>query len=153
MVEESLLTEDVRALVGATSALVHVRLSERMVERAMDTYLEHHAGAPKAGQQAPGFVLTALEIESGRLDVPDLLPASLLISNEWEFARPLVVGEELVLCTRVADISERFGGRFGYSIDVRTEVEVRDATGAVVARSVRTLTNYDPASARSEGEG
>ena len=51
------------------------------------------------------------------------------------------------------DISERFGGRFGYSIDFRSEVALSEpVSGAVVARSVRTMTQYSAADARDGGQ-
>ena len=54
---------------------------------------------------------------------------------------------------RIVDISERFGGRFGYSIDFRSEVALSEpGLGTVVARSVRTMTQYNAADARDGGE-
>lgn len=81
------------------------------------------------------------------------MPNSILIANQWEFERPLRMGETLDAFYRVVDISERFGGRFGYSVDFRAEVVYRDATGAIVARSGRTMTQYDAAEARPEEGG
>jgi acyl-CoA thioesterase FadM len=82
--------------------------------------------------------------------VPDLMPNSVLISNEWEFRRPLRVGDALTARSRLADISERFGGQFGYGLYIRTEVELRDMTGELVARTATTLMQYDAANARTD---
>ncbi|MBI5949385.1 MAG: MaoC family dehydratase N-terminal domain-containing protein [Chloroflexi bacterium] len=153
MPESSLITDDVRSLVGTATAPVRAQLSRRAVERAMDTFLGmRHPPAPEEGQRAPGYALAALEPEPERVELPNLMPNSLLISNEWQFERPLVVGEEISMVTRISDINERFGGRFGYSIYFRSDVEFSDASGALVARSVRTMMQYDAADAREGGE-
>jgi hypothetical protein len=152
MIEESLLTDDVRALIGRTSEPVRVRLTRRAAERAMDVYYGHHDGAVAPDGTVKGVALAAIENESEWLRFPDLLPDGLLISNEWEFERPLRVDEELTVQSRLADINERFGGRFGYSLYFRSDVEFRDSENILVARSVRTMMQYDAASARDGGE-
>jgi hypothetical protein len=150
--DESLLTPEVRALEGVSTAMEPVQVTARAVQRAMDVYLGHHDGAPtEPGAVVPGYVLAALDSESEPPPLPSLLPNSLLISNEWSFERPLRLGEQLSVAYRITSISERFGGRFGYSIDVRTEDEFSDATGAVVARSARSMMQYDASQARDAG--
>src|SRR5688572_3117980 len=118
--------------------------------RAMDLYLGRRDLLPRDGEMVPGYVLAALEPETDNVPVPELLPDSILVSNEWMFERPLRMGEELVANGRLADIVERFGGRFGYSLHFRSETEFHEPSGAVVARSVRTLMYYD---ARNAPEG
>jgi hypothetical protein len=150
--EESLLTDEIRALVGTAVPMLPVEVTLRAVQRAMDVYLGHHDGtAAEPGAPVPGYVLAALDSESEPPPLPAILPNSLLISNEWSFERPLRLGERLDVAYRITGISERFGGRFGYSIDFRTEDEFLDATGAVVARSARNMMQYDASQARAEG--
>jgi len=152
MPDESLLTDEVRALQGRATPMLPVQVTPRAVRRAMDVYLGHHDGAAaEPGSPVPGYVIAALDSESELPPLPDLLPNSLLISNEWSFERPLRLGEELSLTHRIAGISERFGGRFGYSIDFRSETEFRDAAGEVVARTAMTMMQYDASEARGEG--
>lgn len=151
MVSESLLTDEVRALIGRTTAPVPVALTSRMVERTMDVYLGSRPRRFAPGEAVPGFVLVALEAEAETFDVPQLLPDGLMISNEMMFERPLRLGEELTVQWRVGEIRERFGGQFGYSVFVPTEVLVRDATGEVVARTSRTMMYYDASEVRGEG--
>lgn len=151
MPDESLLTDEVRALVGRATPMIPVQVTLRTVQRAMDVYLGHHEGAPDTpGSSVPGYVLAALDSESEPEPLPAVLPNSLLISNEWSFERPLRLGEELAVNYRITNISERFGGRFGYGIDFRSEEEFVDATGAVVARSGRSMMQYDAASAHTD---
>lgn len=152
MPDESLLTDEIRALQGQATPMLPVEVTLRAVQRAMDVYLGNHDGAPTAqGAVVPGYVLAALDSESEPPPLPNLLPNSLLISNEWSFERPLRLGETLEVAYRITAISERFGGRFGYSIDFRTEDEFIDSTGAVVARSARNMMQYDAAEARDGG--
>lgn len=153
MPDESLLTDDVRALQGRATPMLPVQVTARAVRRAMDVYLGHHESAPaEPGSPVPGYVIAALDSESELPPLPNLLPNSLLISNEWSFERPLRLGEEFAMSHRITGISERFGGRFGYSIDFRSEVEFRDSAGKVVARTAMTMMQYDAAEAREDGD-
>lgn len=152
MVEESLLTPEVLALTGRTGPVAHVTVTRKAVHRAMDVFLGHHDREFAPGDPVPGYTMVALDPDSERFEVPDLMPDSLLISDEWSFERALRMGDELTLESRIADISERFGGRFGYSLYVRMEVVMRDSAGDVVCRSGRTMMYYDAANARDGGE-
>jgi len=154
MVEESLLTPEVRALVGRTTAPVRVRVTRRSLERALDVYYGRHDRAANIapGDPIPGVALAALDPEAEALNFPPVLPDAILISNEWEFERPLRMDEELTMQAKLADITERFGGRFGYSLYVRRDVEFRDETGEVIARSAHTMMHYDASNARAGEE-
>ena len=153
MPEESLLTDDVRALIGRAVPLSAVQVTRRAYQRALDVYLGQHDDGPADGEDVPGYVIEALNSEVDPLSLPTLMPQSIVIANEWQFERPLRMGETLEKVHRIVDISERFGGRFGYSIDVRTEVALSEPeTGTVVARNVHTMTQYSAADARDGGE-
>ena len=149
MPEASLITDDVRALVGRTSEAGTARVTLRALNRTLDIFRGNHDQEFNDGDAVPSFVLSALDFESEGLPMPNLMPDSLLISNEFEFLRPLRLSETLTSQSRLADISERFGGQFGYGIYMRSDVEFRDATGELIARSARTMMQYD-ASSRSE---
>ena len=149
MPEESVLTPEIQALVGTEAAPLHVRITPRIVQRAMETY-ELRPRALADGDPVPGMVVVALQSEAEMVAPPNLLPNSLLIGNEVDFERPLRMGEDLVVVSRLADIRERLGGRFGYSVYIRTENEFREPGGAVVARQAQTMMYYD-ASAASDG--
>ncbi len=144
MQEESLLTPEVRAQIGTVATPGAARVTPRALFRASETYYGRPwEPVPAEGEPVPGIVIAALETESTGLDMPVVMPNSLLISNEWQFERPLLMGEDLNVQARLADISERFGGRFGYSLYFRSEIEFRDTTGTIVARSVNTMMQYD----------
>jgi hypothetical protein len=151
---ESLLTDELRGFIGRSGPVVTVYVSAGAVQRAADVFRGTREGLRlEPGAPVPGFVLAALESDVPRIDLPDPLPKSLLVSNEWHFERPLRLGEALRAQARVADITERLGGRFGQALYVRTEVEFRDDADALVARSSMTLMHYDPSGAAGVGEG
>ncbi|MCZ2110378.1 MAG: hypothetical protein LC118_12555 [Dehalococcoidia bacterium] len=150
MPEESLLTDDIRALIGRRTDLAHVRVTLRDVKRAHEVYYGTPGPDFSDGEEVPGWVIAVLDAEKDPPELPRLLPQSLLISNEWSFERYPRLGETLMLTSVVTNISERFGGRFGYSIDFRNEVEFRDETGAVIARSASSMMQYDASTAGDE---
>lgn len=143
MPDASLLTSEVRALVGRTSAPAPTTVTRKAVRRAMEVYGATGRRDFAPGDRVPGYVVVALEADSEPVDVPDIMPKSLLISNELEFERPLRLGEELQVSQRVADISERLGGRFGYSVYVRSDTLFHDGEGKLVARTARTMMYYE----------
>jgi acyl dehydratase len=59
--------------------------------------------------------------------------------TSWEYARPLVAGDELICRRRVADVKRREGKRGGAMTFVTVDTEFTDATGEVVLRQVDTL--------------
>ena len=152
MQEESLVTDAIRELVGRRTALEPQTVTRRAVRKAMDLYLGHQRGAPDVGEPAPGFVIAALELGGDQEEFPALLPNSMLISNEWQWERRLIVGETLRSEAVVADINERFGGRFGYNVTVRREIVLTGADGVVAARSVNTMMQYDARNARGAND-
>lgn len=154
MPDESLLTDEVRALVGTEISLGTVEVTPRGWRHAVEVYTGRvPRGHPAPGEPVSGYAIASLETDYEMTDLPSLMPNSILISNEWEFERPLRMGETFTASYRLVNVTERFGGRFGYSIDFRAEVVYRDASGAVVARSGRTMTQYSAKDARSEEGG
>lgn len=153
MPEESLVTPEIQALVGKHGEAGTARVTRRALDRAWDVYFgEFFPGELQPGDPVPGVVVAGIENEAERLEVPSLLPNSLLVSNEWEFDRQLRFEEELTARSRIAGITERMGGRFGYSIYIRTEVEFTGADGRPAARVVTTMMQYDAKNAGSGGE-
>ncbi len=137
-------------MVGRETPSGAVEVTLRGWRHAVEVYTgEPPSYTPKPGDPVSGYAIAALETDYEATELPNLLPSSILIANQWEFERPLRMGEKLEAFYRLVDVNERFGGRFGYSIDFRAEVVYRDAAGSVVARSGRTMTQYDPAEART----
>jgi acyl dehydratase len=57
----------------------------------------------------------------------------------WEYARPLVVGDEVTVRRSVAAVDEREGRRGGVMTFVTIATEITDAAGELVARQTDTL--------------
>jgi hypothetical protein len=150
MPERSLLTDDVRALIGQPTPLGSVEVTQRALSRAAQV-LGANPGIIPPGERVPGYALLSLGADYETPALPILLPNSLIISTEWEYERPLRMGERLEAAYSIVSINERFGGRFGYSIDFRSQTEFRDAEGNVAARSVNTMTQYSAADSRAGG--
>jgi len=146
MADQSLLTDEIRALVGQATESREAIVSEEAVRRAVGVY-GGDVPSLKEGGIVPGFVLTGLMPEGDNIRIPNLLPKSVLVSNEFAIERPLVLGERLMARSRIADISERLGGQFGHGLYVRSEQEFRGLDGEVVGRTASTLMHYDPAGA------
>jgi len=153
MADQSLLTDEIRAYIGRTAAAQSVTVTAEAVRRAVQAYEGHPDHIPGDGEPAPGFVLLNLLPGGDDIRLPDPLPKSLLVSNEFSLERPVRLGEVLSAQARVADISERLGGQFGHGIYVRTEVEFTGADGSVAGRTASTLMYYDPAGARRDEAG
>jgi hypothetical protein len=148
----SKLTPEVLALVGQTGPRTAVTVTPRLVRRAMDVFATDPRPLPAEGGAVPAYVVEVLGSEAEGVALPTLMPNDLLISNEVVLERPLRLGESVFVQTRLADISERLGGRFGQSLYLRSDVEVTDADGAIVARSVRTMMQYDARNAAGDAE-
>ena len=148
MADESLITDEVRSHIGRTTGLSPVVVTTEAVARAVSVY----GGEVSQDGIAPGFVLMNLAPEGQALRFPNLMPASLLVSNEFALVRPLQIGEELQARSRIADISERLGGQFGHALYIRTDIEFFDDEGVLVGRSASSMMHYDPEGGRPEGE-
>ena len=153
MAEQSLLTDEIRSHIGRTSEPRSARVTDEAVHRALEAWGGDRERHLQPGDVVPGYVLVGLAPEGEAVRLATLLPKSLLVSNEFSIERPILFGEELTAQSRVADISERLGGQFGHGLYVRTDMEFRDSTGALVAKTVSTLMYYDPAGARREEDG
>jgi hypothetical protein len=153
MADQSLITDEVRAFIGRSTGPQTVTITEDAVFRAMEAYQGSHPAAIEAGDPVPGFVLVNMLPGGEDIRIPDLLPRSLLVSNEFTIERPIRMGERFTATARVADINERLGGQFGHGLYVRTETEFVGEDGAVAGRTASTLMYYDPAGARRDTEG
>ncbi len=146
--EESVVTEEVRARVGKETEPREFVLGSESVMQIVAAAGEDPAPFAAEGAEVPLYAALALDRGQPSLELPILMPASLLNSNEWEFFRPPRVGERLVVRGKIGEVRERFGGQFGHSVIVRFEYDFRTPDGELVARSARALTEYDPKGGR-----
>lgn len=149
--ESSLISDEVRALIGTTSKPTTVRLTTHHVRKALYAVRGRRDIEVNDGDIAPVAALGTIDGDAEPLQSPTILPKFMIVSNEWTVERPIVVGETYTCVRRLADISERLGGRFGHSVYIRTDIEFTDATGALVARCGTQVMQFDPANENRGG--
>ena len=141
--EQSLITDEHRALIGVKGDAVTVTVKEedarRMCEVLGDTDTRWAAGTG----MAPPYVIASFGGRPSR-NMPFILPNGLLTQQEWKFSRPFRIGESLQAVSYVFDIRERLGGRYGHSILLTTSTDYFDADGNQVGAALTTLTQFDP---------
>lgn len=140
----SLVTADHRARIGVPGPAVAVRVREEEVRRLCAAMGETDPRYAPGTGIAPPYAIGSLG-GSGMDSSFDALPQRLMTQQEWKLHRQLRVGEGLTATSRLADIRERLGGRYGHSVVVTTGTEYRDAEGSLVAETLVTLVYFDPA--------
>ncbi len=141
--EQSLITDEHRAFIGAKSDPVTVSLKEADASRMRDVLEDSDARyADGTGTAAPYAIASLGGGRPGRM--PQVLPGGLLTQQEWKFTRPFTIGEELNAVSQVVDIRERLGGRYGHSVLVTTSTDYYDKDGNHVCASLVTVTQFDP---------
>ncbi len=147
--DESFITPELQSRVGVPSEPILVEVTPAVVGR-----LWHVLG--RAPNEAPDRVPPAVLVmpDAGReVSALPALPANSLVTGEdWEMRRNLRIGETLTATNRLADLSERFGGRLGHTLAVRHEWTFEDAGGAPVAVTRRAMAYYRAAGLRTREE-
>lgn len=150
--EQSLITDEHRAFIGRTAGPVelHVRAEDvRRVRALLDD------NDPRFGEDtgvAPPYIIAVIEPAMPWQLLPRILPGGILTQTEWTFRRPLRIGERVFATHRLADIRDRLGGQYGYSVIMNIMTEYRDEAGELVATSLRTTMQFDPAQRRARAE-
>jgi hypothetical protein len=150
MTEEltSKITDEHRAIIGQRSEPTTVTVSETDANRLRRVLEDDDPRWAEGTGVAPPYAIATLP-GTRRGATPSILPNGILTQQEWRFTRPFRLGEQLQATTQVIDIRDRLGGRYGYSVLVTTSTDYHDAEGNHVASSLLTITQFDPASARS----
>lgn len=151
--EQSLITEEHRAAIGRTAGPVELHVRADDVRRVRTILGDDD---PRWGEEtgvAPPYVLAVIEPALPFHILPRVLPNGILTQTEWSFERPLRIGERVYATHRIVDIRDRFGGQYGYSVIINVMTEYRDESGEVVATSLRTALQFDPAQRRARAEG
>lgn len=149
--DESFITDELAALVGEEMVARTVSITPLLVSRLVETL---HDPDPRWQEGiAPPYVLLALETG---INLPEAPAAreSLVTGDEWSVYRPLRVGEDLRLTGGLASAHERFGSRFGHTLNLRMAYRFTDESDAIVAEAGRSMIRYaTPARAESEERG
>ncbi len=146
--EQSLITEEHRAAIGRTAGPVELQVRPEDVRRVRAILGDDD---PRYGEEtgiAPPYILAVIEPAMPWQLLPRVLPSGILTQTEWTFRRPLRIGERLFATHRLADIRDRLGGQYGYSVVMNVMTEYRDEAGELVATSLRTSMQFDPAQRR-----
>lgn len=141
MHDASLMTDAVRAALARPRPPRSVSVDRLALRRLMEALGERRP-APDPGEPAPIYALSLLEQSVDVVELPPGLEGSLVAGDEWELVRAPRVGEELSCHTRVLDAYERFGGRFGQSLYLRSEWTYTDAAGTVIATARRIILRF-----------
>jgi hypothetical protein len=140
--EQSLITDEHRALIGKRNEPLRVRVKEEDAHRMRDILEDKDPRWVDGATEGPPYVIAAFGARPGNM--PFIFPRGLLTQQEWKFNRPFVLGEELDAVTYVADIRERLGGRYGHTVLVTMTTEYYDMSGQQVGATLSTLTQFDP---------
>jgi len=146
--EQSLITDEHRAMIGVKSDPVTVTVREEDARRMRDILGDNDPRYADGTGIAPPYVIAMFGGGRGNARMPQVLPGGLLTQQEWRFSRPFKVGEELQAITQVVDVRDRLGGRYGYSVLVTSGTDYYDAAGEHVGAAMITITQFDPKSAR-----
>lgn len=146
-IEQSLITDEHRATIGAKSDPIEVTVKELDAHRMRDLLEDTDPRYADGTGIAPPYVIASLG--TPRRNIPGILPGGLLTQQEWRFTRPFRIGETLKAISQVIDIRERLGGRYGYSVLITSATDYYDSDGEHVAAAMTTLTQFDPKRARN----
>jgi hypothetical protein len=147
---ESLIKDEHRAVIGKKGDPVKVTVNEADAKRMRDLLGDDDPRWADGTGIAPPYALSGLQGGRPGASIPSLLPNQILTQTEWQFHKPFKIGEELEAVGQVFDIRDRLGGRYGYSILVMTGSEYYDANGELVASSITTITQFDPAGLKQQ---
>ncbi|MGK2966580.1 MAG: FAS1-like dehydratase domain-containing protein [Tepidiformaceae bacterium] len=148
---QSLITDEHRAAIGAKSEPYQVTVQASEAHRMRDVIGDGDVRYTDETGIAPPYVLASLSTGAPPVKLPQVLPNAILTQQEWRWGRPLKIGEKLTVVSEVVDIRERLGGRYGHSILVMSGTDFVDESGAIVAGTLTTVTQFDP-SKRQERE-
>ncbi len=146
--EQSKITEDHLALIGVTGDPVMVQINEEDARRIRDTLEDTDPRYADGTGIAPPYVLANIPGARPRQSV-QVLPGSLLTQQEWRFSGPLKIGQPLKALSKIIDIRERMGGRYGHTVLVTTSTDYYDPDGNHVAANMTTVSQFDPKGGRN----
>ena len=145
---QSKVTDEHRAVIGVKSDPVSVTVSDAEAKRMRAVIGDADPRWADGTGIAPPYIIAGLGGGRPR-SMPSILPGGLLTQQEWKFTRDIRIGETLNAVSQIIDIKERLGGRYGYTVLVTTSTDYFDTNGEHVAAQMTTVSQFDPAAARS----
>ncbi len=153
--DESLITPAMEAAIGSEGEPRVVTIDKELVQRLMHALGEDDAdliAAVESGDTSypvPTYALLTTSTSQRQLTVPDAPERALMAADAWEVKADIHLGDTMTIVPRLADISERIGGRVGHSLFINHEWVYTNQDDVEVARVRRTVTHFK---ARHTGE-
>lgn len=157
MAEGSLITDELRALIGVPSETIVFKVEEGAIQRYAQAIGDpnplfndpDYARKTRHGRllAPPGFTGWPVKVARAREKLFDSLlkaggPARILDGGvEFEFAEPIGAGDVLTATLRIASITER-ETRLGKTMFTTAETTLLDRKGNVVLKSRSTLIQF-----------
>lgn len=142
-VQESRITDEHRAMIGRASDPIEVTPREADARRMRELLGDDDPRWADGTGVAPPYILAMLEPRLPEDLSPRVLSSGILTQTEWTFSRPIRLEEPLQAVTRLIDVRDRLGGRYGYSVLVMFQTSYLTAGGEEAAASLRTITQFD----------
>ena len=146
--DESLITPAMEAAIGSEGEPRVVTIDKELVQRLMHALGEDDAdliAAVDTGDDSypiPTYALLTTSTSQRQLTVPDAPERALMAADAWEVKADIHLGDTMTIVPRLADISERIGGRVGHSLFINHEWVYTNQHDVEVARVRRTVTHF-----------
>jgi acyl dehydratase len=147
---QSLITEEMKRVVGVPTEPTVIEIDKSAILRFCEAvgdpnpmwldgdYARSHR---YGGIVAPPTFLAAARLRGARPTVPHGLKRVLDGGGEWEFFRPVRLGDVLTVTTKVIDLTER-EGKMGKMLFIVTETTWKNQSNELVAKAKGTSINY-----------
>ena len=142
-VTESKITDEHRAMIGKRSEPIEVTPRTADARRMRDLLDDRDPRWADGTGVAPPYILAMVEPRLPAELSPQVLSSGILTQTEWTFSRPIRLEEPLQAVTRLIDVRDRLGGRYGYSVLVMFQTSYLNREGEEAAASLRTITQFD----------
>ena len=146
--DESLITPAMEAAIGTEGEPRTVTIDKELVLRLMhalnedDPDLIAAVEAEDTSYPIPTYALLTTSTSQRQLTVPDAPERALMAADAWEVKGDIHLGDTMTIVPRLADISERIGGRVGHSLFINHEWVYTNQDNVEVARVRRTVTHF-----------
>ena len=150
MAEESLITEEMRACIGVPTAPAVIQVDRTAIQRFCEAIAdsnplwsdEEYAKSHRyGGLVAPPTFLATHYLSGTRPPIPHKLTRGLNGGGEWEFFKPVRLGDVLAVTSKVVELRERTGS-LGKMLFIVVEGTWKNQRNELVARFRGTTIHY-----------
>ncbi|MEE9198417.1 MAG: MaoC family dehydratase N-terminal domain-containing protein [Dehalococcoidia bacterium] len=150
MGEESLITEEMKKLIGVTSEPVTYEVEKGLIRQFAEAIEDPNplwqdeaeaSRTPYGGVVAPPTFLRAMRIpEAGDL-VKFPVERGLDAGSQWEYYQPVRPGDTITVVLKVTDFTQK-QGRLGPMLFETAEISYTNQQGELVAKQIKTGIYY-----------